>query len=102
MCGMFVTNGPRGFFWSIHHRADRGMGGSKAPWMNLPSNLVVLCGSGTTGCHGFVTNHKRDAVAEGFSVLRGILLPSQVPILHQLYGRVLLKDDGDYEEYAEG
>lgn len=39
--------GRRGFDWSIHHRVRRSQGGD-----NRLSNLVSLCGSGTTGCHG--------------------------------------------------
>lgn len=35
--------------YTCHHRWKKGQGG---PW--VPSNIVALCGSGTTGCHGWV------------------------------------------------
>lgn len=57
--------------WSClttHHRRNRGMGGSTWPGINLPSNLLTLCGSGTTGCHGWVTDHPREARELGLSV----------------------------------
>ena len=43
---------------SIQHRKARGMGGTNDPSINSPANLIVLCGSGTTGCHG---HHHPDA-----------------------------------------
>lgn len=44
------------------------MGGSRWPGINLPSNLLTLCGSGTTGCHGWVEGHPEWAKAQGWSV----------------------------------
>lgn len=41
VCGAPGTN--------THHRAGRGMGGSKDPRLGLPSNLLRLSGSGSTG-----------------------------------------------------
>lgn len=35
-----------------HERLPRGRGGPRDPF-----NAVPLCGSGTTGCHGYVTEH---------------------------------------------
>lgn len=45
------------------HRRNRSQGGD---WS--PSNGQLLCGSGTTGCHGYVTEHPREAVADGWAV----------------------------------
>lgn len=53
---------------STQHRVARGMGGSRWPGINLPSNLITLCGSGTTGCHGWVEHHPGWARAHGWSV----------------------------------
>ena len=39
----------------MHHRAARGMGGSSAPWVDLPSNGLDLCGTNASGCHGRAT-----------------------------------------------
>ena len=45
------------------HRKNRSAGG-----LTVLSNLQLLCGTGTTGCHGWVTEHPTDAVAEGWAV----------------------------------
>lgn len=91
--------------WSLHHREDRGMGGVKRArkgrvqpraHLALAANGVLLCGTGTTGCHGKVT---REEVPErlGFSVSRiGIRRPVDVPLLHALHGWVRLDNDGGY------
>lgn len=46
--------------WSVHHRRPRGMGGSKDPETNSPKNLLLLCGSGVTGCHGYFESHREE------------------------------------------
>ena len=48
---------------SMHHRRKRSHGG---PW--APSNVVHLCGDGTTGCHGWIEHHAAKAEVEGFHV----------------------------------
>ena len=62
-CGARATN------W--HHRLNRSQGGPDDAF-----NLVPLCGSGTTGCHGWVTLHPSEAEAVGLHVrgrvLRGV------------------------------
>lgn len=55
---------------STQHRVARGMGGTRWPGINLPSNLLTLCGSGTTQCHGWVEAHPTWAEAHGWSVPR--------------------------------
>lgn len=47
-------------YWSVHHRRPRGMGGSKDPLTNSPLNLLLLCGSGTTGCHGYFESNREE------------------------------------------
>ena len=49
---------------SIHHRI---LGNRKD---NRPSNLIALCGSGTTGCHGWVHSHPAEAREYGWIVSR--------------------------------
>jgi hypothetical protein len=56
--------GDRGEGWSIQHRLARGRGGDRDPRINLPSNLLVVCGSGTTGCHGLIEDQLRAAAYE--------------------------------------
>lgn len=59
-----------GHDYSLHHRIPRGMGGSRVPWIDLPANLLTLCGSGTTGCHGWVESHRVTAREWGYLVRR--------------------------------
>jgi hypothetical protein len=71
------------------------MGGSRQPWVNLPGALVVLCGSGVTGCHGWVETHRQDAYGDGWLVRRhGTVLPTEISVPHTIYGQVRLIDDG--------
>ncbi len=55
---------------SLHHRRPRGMGGTKDPLANSPANALVLCGSGTTGCHGRFEYARALAMAKGVIVSR--------------------------------
>lgn len=45
------------------HRKDRSTGG-----LTVVENLQLLCGSGTTGCHGWKSSHPDDANREGWGV----------------------------------
>lgn len=83
--------------YSIHHRQPRGMGGSALAAANDPTNLVLLCGSGTTGCHGWIETHRADAYATGWLVRRPGR-PAAVPITHHTHGVVLLELDGTYRK----
>lgn len=96
MCGRGLVREQRGapWGWSLHHRAPRQMGGSTLWWINLPANLVLLCGSGTTGCHGFVESHREHGEERGFLVRRGVMLPHHIPIAHHIYGVVYLNNRG--------
>ena len=71
MCGRAGTN--------VHHRRPRGMGGTRDPETNSPANLVLLCGSGTTGCHGWIESHRAEAMAAGWLVSKWAD-PSTTPI----------------------
>jgi hypothetical protein len=66
-CGLFVMGQPH----NVHHRIRRSQLGPHSP-----ENLILLCGSGTTGCHGWV--HANPKVAR----LNGWLLRSgDIPLL---------------------
>lgn len=71
---------------SRHHRMRRRDGGDRL------SNLLLLCGSGTTGCHGWVTEHPDEAYANGWSV-RALATtdPAEVPV--RINGRLWVLDD---------
>jgi 5-methylcytosine-specific restriction protein A len=78
-CGLDISGLERGRDWSIHHRIPRGMGGSRDPRLSLPSNLVVLCGSGVTGCHGGTESYREGARARGLLLWRSEE-PTEVPV----------------------
>lgn len=96
-CG--VGLGPeRGVDWSVQHRVPRGMGGTRWEGSNLPSNLMVLCGSGTTGCHGFAESHRAHAIGCGWLV-SSHADPAQHPVLIERGSRwVYFADDASYSE----
>lgn len=75
---------------SRHHRRPR-----SHPWPGLhgAANLVLLCGSGTTGCHGWVHAHPAEAYRYGLLV-HSWDDPSRVPVLSKRWGWVWLSDDG--------
>jgi len=68
-CGL----GLEGQRYSLHHRRRRQVGGHSM------ANLVSLCGSGTTGCHGEVESYRTIAIGEGWLVPEGVK-PEQWPV----------------------
>jgi hypothetical protein len=44
---------------SIQHRRPRRSGGSRRPDTHSLANLMVLCGTGNTGCHGYIETKER-------------------------------------------
>ena len=99
LCGVVLHDGAS---WvavhSVHHRLPRGMGGSRRADVHAPYALLLLCGSGTTGCHGRVESNREAAYAAG-TLVRQSADPATVPVIVWAYaaaGRVLLTADGDY------
>lgn len=84
----------RGVDYSLHHRLARGMGGTRRAGINRPSNLLAVCGHGTSGCHGWVESHRVEAYVAGWLVRRG-LDPVEHPVIVRGQ-RVLLTDSGRY------
>lgn len=78
---------------NLHHRRPRGAGGSKDPATNLPSNLLWLCGSGTTGCHGWIESNRAAAIEHGW-LLRSWQTPIESPVRIHDRGDVVLDDIG--------
>jgi hypothetical protein len=70
-CGRSVI----GIRASVHHRKRRSQGGA-----NTPDNLITLCGSEVTGCHGFVHAHPAESLGAGWLV-RSTADPALVPVL---------------------
>lgn len=77
---------------TTQHRVARGMGGTRAAWINEPPNLLTLCGSGTTGCHGWTEANPTKAKQLGYSCPRYIA-PTDHPV-RTWRGRVWLLPDG--------
>jgi hypothetical protein len=50
------------------------MGGSRNPAINGAANLLLLCGSGVDGCHGWVESNREKAKA------LGLLIPVTSPL----------------------
>jgi hypothetical protein len=89
-CGDLISD-----FYSIHHRKPRGMG-SALEEINQPSNLMLLCGSGVSGCHGWVESNRKEAMREGFLVSR-YDDPCHVPVITPWGLTKYLSDDGGIE-----
>lgn len=70
-----------------HHRKNRSQGGG-----DELSNAMHLCGSGTTGCHGYVTGNPAESYRCGWSVRSGHL-PLETPVLRRREW-CLFTDDG--------
>ena len=85
---------------SIHHRRPRAMGGTKRPETNYTSNLMALCGSGTSGCHGYLESHRDEAILYGFIVPQ-YEMPSKVAVKTYIHGWVLLNDEGTFTSTLE-
>lgn len=84
-CGVIIWAGG-----SRHHRKFKGRRGG-----DEVSNGILLCGSGTTGCHGWAHAHPVSARMKGFA-LESHEDPKFHPVEHALYGVVWLDDDGGY------
>lgn len=77
---------------NLQHRSARQMGGTSRLHLALPSNGIVLCGSGTTGCHGWVESHPELAEVHGL-VVASWADPATVPV-YTLEGWRLLDNAG--------
>lgn len=80
---------------NAHHRKNRSQGGQ-----DVLSNLMLLCGSGTTLCHGLITGSPRWAAEQGYTVWS-----HEDPDSKPVYIRGLLSllcDDGSVVAVPEG
>lgn len=69
------------------------MGGTTDPAINSPANLIVLCGDGVRGCHGWVESHREEASAAGWSIPQWED-PTTVPVTYW-DGKYHLDREGD-------
>jgi hypothetical protein len=89
-CGIGLVGASIGY--SLQHRTGRMMGGTDDPAINRPGNGLTLCGSGTTGCHGWVESHPTEAAKAGWAV-ESWADPTTVPV-RTPSGWQLLNDRG--------
>ncbi|TDO18171.1 HNH endonuclease [Mycobacterium sp. BK086] len=80
---------------NAHHRRNQSQGG-----LDVLSNLMLACGSGTTGCHGKITANPDWAAEMGYTVKGKVIEPADVEVwrFDITQGvRVLVKltDDGE-------
>lgn len=90
-CGVAIDTGHVGY--SLQHRDNRGSGGTSDPRVNWASNGATMCGSGTTGCHGWAEDHETEAAELGY-VVKSWADPATVPMLTPA-GWVLLDRNGN-------
>ena len=70
---------------TAQHRRARGMGGTTRAAAGHPANGVPLCGSGTTGCHGWTEHNPATATLLGWRLEAG-QDPLVAPWWAQTYG----------------
>lgn len=58
---------------SVHHRRPRSVGGTNVAWINQPPNLLVICGTGTSGCHGLIESYRSRSYEHGWLLHYGWL-----------------------------
>lgn len=81
---------------NVHHRRMRSQS-PKAVVHNI-ENLVLFCGSGTQGCHGYVHGHPSESYEKGWLV-RSFNDPVVIPLWEERRGRwVELAADGTKRE----
>jgi hypothetical protein len=82
LCGRGLRFEDRARGWSMHHRKPRGTGGvgsKAAAEISSPANALVLCGSGTTGCHGWAEHNRTRAIEMGVLISRHAVGPAFLP-----------------------
>lgn len=87
--------------WSIQHRKPRGAGGTKDPAINAIENLIVLCGDGVRGCHGWVESNRVESRRLGYSVPQW-QDPAVVPVAHRTWVWAWPHPDGEWVPAVHG
>ena len=80
---------------TAQHRRARGMGGTSSKATGQHPNGVALCGSGTTGCHGWTEHHPYAAELLGWRLSYGDD-PLEAPYFDRLYGWRMIEPDGGH------
>jgi hypothetical protein len=88
-CGTATLDRPS----NLQHRDARGMGGTSDPLSNSPANLITLCGTPLTLCHGRVEKRLAGDNLAGYWLKNG-QDPATTKVWHWRFGWVLLDHDG--------
>lgn len=92
MCGVSLAVA----YGSRHHRKRRSQ--ASRTEVHTPANLLLMCGSGSSGCHGWVHAHPAWAYEHGFLV-HSWADPLTVPVKTFAHGWVLLDDSGNFKHF---
>lgn len=77
---------------NVHHRKLRARAWK---WeVNLASNRIATCGSGSTGCHGWMHENPAEATKNGW-IVASWGTPSDIPVQYP-EGKRWLTDCGNY------
>jgi hypothetical protein len=73
------------------------------PGLHDVSNLICVCGTGVTGCHGLIHKYQTWAYENGWLVkgTSDLILPVDTPIMVHGRGLVYLDDSGHYLKEIE-
>jgi len=83
---------------NVHHRLPRQMGGTRNELIHAPANLILLCGSGTSGCHGWVESNRDEARKFGYLLYR-IDSAVEIPFIDNNKNGWLLDNLGQKERF---
>jgi hypothetical protein len=90
-------DGGAGVVASVQHRQARGMGGSRSPGVHELANLLIFCGDGVRGCHGWTECGEREAARlRGLWVVHGV---DPVRVCLELWSGRLVSLEGPF--YAD-
>jgi 5-methylcytosine-specific restriction protein A len=80
---------------AVHHRRNRGSGGSSDPAINSPANLLMVC-DGPGSCHEWIGDSPAEACDAGYMVsLNSDEDPADVWVIHKVFNSsVQLLHDG--------
>jgi hypothetical protein len=79
---------------SVQHRRAQGMGGTALSETHTLANQLIICGTGTTGCHGWIENEDRAAAElRGLWVRHTPVPVADYPLVLWSGRRVLLHPD---------
>jgi hypothetical protein len=90
-CGHSIVGQP----FSRQHRRAHGRGGRAGGELHTAANVIALCGTATTGCHGRAENQERAlAYRLGFAIRGEARAPEEVPIFRHEQEWVLPTEAG--------